>query len=239
MTTVKHSTKIEKIPVATWRIKDILVVASCILFSSVLFYFLFLFLFGDSKTTFRLAMYVGALLTIFFPLFWIKKRYGLTKEVLGLRMGYLRVSSLIVTGIVAAITYYFLIWMIPLRHGSALANMKVSDHYIDLILLPISIDGFATIVLGPVGEEILDRGFIYGYLRMKLGIVSGLVLQALFFSVTHPGFVFGDIIYLIGSRFFIGLILGILYEMTGSIYPSIICHGTVNYLAFILNMRWE
>ena len=91
--------------------------------------------------------------------------------------------SLVLIGILPAIIYSFLLWMTPLwRSLPALTNMKASDYYIYLILAPISINGFATLVLTPISEEVLDRGFIYGYLRRKLGIVFGLILQALFLA---------------------------------------------------------
>ena len=220
-------------PVATWAFKDVLIVTSCVFSGGIIFYISTLALFGDNKTTFSLARYIGALLMIFIPLFWIKKKYGLSKETLGLRKGEFSLLKSVVIGIATGIIYSLIIEITPLRFGAAPAELKNSYSYINLILLPLSISGFATILLAPISEEIMDRGFIYGYLRRKLGVVPGLFLQALLFSLLHFNYIYGNAFNLITNRFLIGLILGILYEKTGSIYPSIICHGVFNYLGII------
>lgn len=223
-----------EMPIATWTIKDILIVVSCVFSGGLIFYISTLILFGDNKTTFQLSRYVGSLLMAFFPLFWIKKKYGLSKEALGLKKENLSLLKIVSIGILPAITYSILVQFTPLRYGSAPTSLKISEHYIDLILLPVSISGFASLVLAPVGEEIFGRGFIYGYLRKKLGVVFGLLLQALLFSLLHFSYIYGNAFNLIANRFLMGLILGILYEKTCSLYPSMICHGTINYLAIIL-----
>lgn len=239
MNIANNFTKLERVPVATWTIKDILIVTSCVFSIGLIFYILTLIVFGDDKTAFQFAWYVALLLTLFLPLFWLKRKYGLSKEVLGLRKGHLKLSSLIIIGILPALIYSFLLRMTPLWHYSALANMKVSDYYIYIILAPLSINGFALLVLTPISEEILDRGFIYGYLRRRFGITSGLILQALFFSLSHPSYLFGNTIPLIIIGVVVGLIFGILYEITGSLYPSIICHSVINYLFILLSIAWK
>ena len=221
------------IPNAVWTIRDILIVTFCVLACSILFYIILLAFFGDNKATFRIARYVGSLLMIFTPLVWVKRKYGLSKEILGLRKGNLSLPFYILLGIGAAVIYSLIIQLTPLRYGAAITGFKISYSYIDLILLPLSISGFASIVLTPVGEEIMDRGFTYGYLRRKLGVAQGLFLQALLFSLLHFDYIYGNAFSLITNRFLIGLILGILYEKTGSIYSSMICHSVINYLVII------
>jgi membrane protease YdiL (CAAX protease family) len=228
------SRRLEKLPVSTWTIKDVLLVIFFVFVISVVFYITLLELVGDNKTTFRLARYVTSLLTLFLPLLWIKKKYGLSKEALGLRKGHLKLSLLVLIGIGTALIYSLLVRLTPLWQVSILTNLKVSNYYISLIFLPLSIDGFANIILTPISEEVMDRGFIYGYLRRKLGLVFGLILKALFFSLSHLGYIYGDMFYLIGSRFLIGLVLGILYETTGSIYSSIVFHSVFNYFIIIM-----
>ena len=232
MTTLNPVKKIEEILVAAWTIKDVLVVTLCILGGGIIFYFSLLFLFGDSTTTFRLARYVGSLLTIFIPLFWINKRYGLTKEALGLKKGNLSLPLSVLIGIVTGLFYSFLIKSTLFRYGSVI-DLNIPNLYIYLILVPFSVSVFVTIVLTPVGEEIMFRGFMYGYFRKKMGIIYGLLFQAFLFSLIHFKYIYGNTFKFIVGGFLAGLILGILYEKTGSIYPSIICHGTINYLSII------
>ncbi|NPV28000.1 MAG: CPBP family intramembrane metalloprotease [Firmicutes bacterium] len=84
-------------------------------------------------------------------------------------------------------------------------------------------------VLAPVSEEMYFRGFVYPYLRSRLGVRMALWLSAMFFSVLHL-----DVVR------FIPLMLGgfglaWLYERTGSLYPSVVAHGVWNgVMTFII-----
>ena len=227
-----------KIPVASWTIVDVVGLNLCFWIGFLLFCFALFALEVDSKKTIVIVRYVASLAGIFLTLFWIKKRYGLSKEALGLSKGEAKASSLVFIGIVTALIYILLIRITPLwRNSPALDHLTFS--YVQILLAPISINGFATFVLGPIREEIMYRGFMYGYLRKKLGVLWGLILQALFFSLSHPGYIHGNAFYLIGVGFMIGIILGLLYEKTGRLYPSNACHGMINYLSIVLSVHWS
>jgi membrane protease YdiL (CAAX protease family) len=86
-------------------------------------------------------------------------------------------------------------------------------------------------VLTPIVEEILNRGFIYGYLRKKFGVLLGLLIQSIVFTFPHLDLILSDPIPQIIHKFILGLILGVLYEISDSLYPSMICHGILNFLA--------
>jgi len=83
-------------------------------------------------------------------------------------------------------------------------------------------------VVAPVAEEIFFRGFLYTGLRARWGKWAGLIITSLLFSLMHvlPG--------VLVPIFFMGLILGWLYERTGSIWPAVIVHGLNNALAFLV-----
>ncbi len=83
-------------------------------------------------------------------------------------------------------------------------------------------------VIAPVAEEIFFRGFLYGGLRRRIGVVGGMIISTLFFTVLHftlPLFI---------PIFVLGLFLAMLYEYTGSLYPGIFLHSANNTLALIL-----
>lgn len=226
-----------KVPIATWTLVDVVGVNLCLGIGFVLFCFALFALACDPKVTVVIVRCVGFLGGTFLPLFWIKKRYGLSKEDIGLSKGESKTSSLVFIGLATALIYSLLMRITPLWRGwPALDHITYS--YVHILLLPISISGFAAFVLSPIGEEVINRGLIYGYLRKKLGVTFGLILQALFFSLLHPSYIHGDAFYLIGMRFLIGIILGLLYEKTGSLYPSIACHGMINYLNIALSLKW-
>jgi membrane protease YdiL (CAAX protease family) len=220
-----------------WTMKDVLLVVLFIFAVEILFYVFTLVLFGDSKTTFNVVRYVGSLLMIFIPLYWVKKKFGLSKEVLGLKKGRFSLPSYVLIGTVAAIIYFFLSQITLFRYATNSTGFKFTYSAFHLILLPLSIGGFASIVLTPIGEEILIRGFVYGYFRQKKGVIIGLFLQALLFSLLHYN-IYENYFNALAQTFIIGVILGCLYEKMGSLYPSMICHGMINYLsiiAFVLN----
>jgi len=73
-------------------------------------------------------------------------------------------------------------------------------------------------VIGPIMEEIVFRGFMYGAFRKRLGVVWGMVVTSLVFSLLHAhpvGFV---------PIFILGMLLVYLYEKTGSLIPSFTVH---------------
>ncbi|VVM07079.1 CPBP family intramembrane glutamic endopeptidase [Methylacidimicrobium tartarophylax] len=78
------------------------------------------------------------------------------------------------------------------------------------------------LVLAPLGEEVLFRGFLYVYLKNRLSRTASLVLTALLFAFLHfhwPSFL---------PLFLFGLLLGAAYEFTGSLLLSIAIHCWFN-----------
>jgi hypothetical protein len=78
------------------------------------------------------------------------------------------------------------------------------------------------LVLAPLGEEVLFRGFLYVYLKNRLSRTAALVLTALLFAFLHfnwPTFL---------PLFLFGLLLGAAYEFTGSLLLSIAIHCWFN-----------
>ncbi|MGD9896512.1 MAG: lysostaphin resistance A-like protein [Candidatus Methylacidiphilaceae bacterium] len=78
------------------------------------------------------------------------------------------------------------------------------------------------LVLAPLGEEVLFRGFLYVYLKNRLSRNASLVVTALLFALLHfnwPTFL---------PLFFFGLLLGVAYEFSGSLLLSIAIHCWFN-----------
>jgi len=73
-------------------------------------------------------------------------------------------------------------------------------------------------IFGPVAEEIFFRGFMYPAIRKKLGVAAGLMLTSAVFAGLHAHIVgFMPIMAL-------GMLLGYLYEKTGSLVSSMSVH---------------
>lgn len=83
-------------------------------------------------------------------------------------------------------------------------------------------------IIGPIIEEIFFRGFLYGGLRKRWGVLVAMIGSALFFTALH--FTIDQFIPI----FVLGLFLAWLYERTGSLYPGIFLHITNNSFAVIV-----
>lgn len=105
-------------------------------------------------------------------------------------------------------------------------------------ILPALIENF---IANGIAEEILYRGFLCKRFCKKIGVVQGIVLQAVLFGLMH------NVLYIIAGLdvglwyhtltfVFTGtgaLLLGWLNEkiFNGSIIPSILLHGAGNFIA--------
>ena len=74
------------------------------------------------------------------------------------------------------------------------------------------------VVTGPVAEELFFRGFLYGWLRQRLGVARGLLLSAFLFAILHMDPV--AFLPILG----LGLLFGWVYERTGSLAAPIAVH---------------
>jgi membrane protease YdiL (CAAX protease family) len=90
------------------------------------------------------------------------------------------------------------------------------------------------IAIGPVtatGEEIMFRGLLYRWLRERVGLAIAALLSAIAFAAVHfyflsPGGFAGDIMTLEIVVF--GLLAVSLYQLSGSLWPSILFHALSN-----------
>lgn len=98
------------------------------------------------------------------------------------------------------------------------------------LLSPFTVAGFTIIFALPLAEELLDRGIFFTYLKARLNFPIAVFLQAGVFSILHIGWMRGDM-QTIPYHFVAGCIFGVLYHKSGSLYPSLVAHGTVNFLS--------
>lgn len=77
-------------------------------------------------------------------------------------------------------------------------------------------------VIAPLGEEALYRGVLYGWLRRKWGPLAGTIVSALIFGISHwnP--------YWAAFATVMGVVLAVVYEKSGSLWPSILLHMSYN-----------
>lgn len=83
------------------------------------------------------------------------------------------------------------------------------------------------LVLVPLGEELLFRGALFGWLRRKLSAPWTIAVTALLFAVIHQF----PIIFPLA--FLWGVAMGWVREHTGSVVPGIVAHG-INGLVLMI-----
>ncbi len=83
----------------------------------------------------------------------------------------------------------------------------------------------AVVVLVPVAEELFFRGFLYGWLRSRLGPVGATPIAAVLFAAAHGSLGLMLPLTLVGAG------LCVLYERRRSLWAPAIAHAMVNALA--------
>lgn len=93
---------------------------------------------------------------------------------------------------------------------------------------------FLVTVLAPIAEEFFFRGYFFGALRRR-GLWPAVVLTGLAFGLVH---VFGSPFAFIVPLAFLGGMLCLLREWTGSLYPGIALHCLNNSVALSASQDW-
>jgi membrane protease YdiL (CAAX protease family) len=91
-------------------------------------------------------------------------------------------------------------------------------------------------VIAPLGEELFFRGFFFGALRNWRGPGLAAVIAGSVFGMIHAGS--SPVGYLVPLAIF-GIGLCLLYEWTGSLYPTIALHALNNSFALGANLNWS
>lgn len=88
--------------------------------------------------------------------------------------------------------------------------------------------GVLVIGIAPFVEEFFFRGFIFSALRNGIGVWGGAIASGVIFGAIH-----------LKLEFFVplsvlGIVLALLYQRTGSLWPGIILHAANNALVFAI-----
>ena len=90
--------------------------------------------------------------------------------------------------------------------------------------------GLAIVVVGPIGEETLFRGFLFrGWHRSPRDAWLAIIVTALLWAMSHVQYN----LYLIAQVFLYGLVLGWFRWKSGSTILTMLLHGLVNFLGML------
>lgn len=88
---------------------------------------------------------------------------------------------------------------------------------------------FTLVVLAPVVEELIFRGFMFEKIRARSGFVMTTLLVSVLFGLAH--FMGGGWVAVVVT-FSLSVVMCLTREVSGSIYPAMIIHAMNNGLAF-------
>jgi len=91
------------------------------------------------------------------------------------------------------------------------------------------------VILPPIAEETVFRGFMYTGLRSKLAFPVAAVITSIFFAMGHLQIGQGTpLLWIAGiDTFILSMVLCYVREKTGSIFPTIGIHMVKNLIAFV------
>jgi membrane protease YdiL (CAAX protease family) len=145
----------------------------------------------------------------------------------------LRAVGLVIAGLVAFYVLSF-VWFSAL-HTSGTEKTLVKEIGGNSGTLGILAACVVTCVVAPVCEEFLFRGFIFASLRNWRGPWPAAVITGLLFGAVHG--LSAPAVDLLPLAF-LGVVLCLVYQATGSLYPCIALHLLNNTIAFGADEHW-
>jgi len=99
--------------------------------------------------------------------------------------------------------------------GNTWENSKTEALQQNITFFSVVIAFISAAVISPIYEEVSYRGFIYRWLRTRIGYSGAVMLSSIILSIVHiPTY------NVMPITFFNGIIFALAYERTNSIWPS-------------------
>lgn len=113
--------------------------------------------------------------------------------------------------------------------GNTWENKKTESLQQNVTLFTIFIAFVSAAVVSPIYEEIFYRGFLYRWLRTRIGLIGAILISATIFTIVHiPTY------NVMPVNFYSGIIFALAYERTNSVWPAVIIHGITNGIMVLL-----
>jgi membrane protease YdiL (CAAX protease family) len=88
------------------------------------------------------------------------------------------------------------------------------------------------LVIAPIAEELIFRGYIFGVLRRYVGKWWALLISAMVFAAIHAH------IPSLAGLFALAITLTLVYEGTGSLWAPILMHSLFNAITVVFTLVW-
>lgn len=177
-----------------------------------------------------LATEIAAFITlgeaIAVPVVWFigPKKHGASWTALGFRPARLQQFLFGCSLLIAMFVFNYLFSLFLLLFDTSIQpglNAMVADARFPLWLIA------ASVLVAPISEEILFRGFVFGGFEAKYGWKKAAFFSALIFALLH----FQPTAFL--PLLVIGFLLCFLYYRTNSLWPAVLVHASMNLFAVL------
>jgi hypothetical protein len=179
---------------------------------------------------FGLAALMQTITIIGLVIYFVRSRYRLSWPDFGL-------ASISVTnigiGLAGGVLLFFLVAMMAWVMDWFIPQPVEPQLFVEILLAAqnwwqLMIVTVVASVLAPLSEELYFRGFLFPFLRQRIGVDFALWGSAVFFGALHL-----DLIRFIPLTLG-GYGLALIYHRTGSLWASIIAHGVWNTIMTLL-----
>lgn len=136
------------------------------------------------------------------------------------------------------VAYFVIFFVVSLVVNATAPELLESDQQLGfdkaaegLALIPVFI---SLVVLPPLAEETLARGFLFGGLRNRLNFIWAMLITSLLFGAPHLfGGEPGVLLWIaMADTFILSAVLCYLREKTGRLWAPILLHALKNFIAF-------
>lgn len=170
-------------------------------------------------------------------LYLLQRRIRNTFYELGLNRPVLKYIGYSIIGFIAYFVMYIIVVIITSALIPSLDLQKKQEIGFDtatqgIELLPVFL---SLVILPPIVEEIVARGFLFGGLRKKMPFIASAAITSVLFAAAHIGGASEGLLWVAAiDTLILSMILCVLREKTGSLWPPIAVHMIKNGLAFVI-----
>lgn len=193
---------------------------------------------GDLKSLYLIGILILQWLAFLLPLiFFTARKYKLKWEHFGfVRVGILKTLGLVIGSYFLYIGITLIISLVSIYNNIKIPGYQIQESVLPLFgtdILGLIVAGIAIVLLAPLIEEVLFRGFLLRTLVNKIGIIWGSVVSALVFALLHVPW------QSIIPIFILGLILNSVVIRSKSLWPAIGFHILNNAITFVIQILIE
>ena len=180
---------------------------------------------------FALQFMVGFLVMLLYPFLVQKKTFSEVRNLLGVRSSPL--WKTIAYAAIALLGYFVVTTMVQLLvmqlfPGYDADQVQDLGFSTDVVGVELLIAGLALVLLAPVFEELIFRGYLFGVVRPYLTFLGTALVVSVLFAIAH-----GQVNVAV-DVFVLSMFMSYVREKTGTIWGPILMHMSKNALAFTL-----